>query len=295
MACPDSGSDDNIISLQLVQSLGIPVSTHENDQKEFSLANGKMIRSIGRILWPCNFARGTRSFLPLDVLFYVFETLATPIIMGMMFLEATETFSQYRDRLEEIIVPQNQAFRVHSIGSPRRHLLCRLADDLVFVNADSGADLDLISAEYATRRGFQIVSNQETIMFADGSIETTSGIARLPFSIAELGSSETSNITGLSLSELEFHVFDKLVHNVLVGHETIEKHQIFTRHDASRVPGLRSVELSSLNIIRHLRSLRVPGVNRLLGSVRRRLHRNSPDMLHLTALENGKKDGTSET
>lgn len=229
MSCPDSGSDDNVISLQLVQSLGIPFTSDERNQKRFSLANGKVIHSIGTAMARCNFAHGTPARDPFDVFFYVFETLAAPVIIGMMFLQATETFSQYRDRLEEIVVSQSQVFRIQGIDTPMRDLLCLLGDDLVFANADSGSDLDLMSAEYATRRGFRILPSRETIMFADGSVDTTSGVVRLPFSIEELDSIEMSSMQDSPEGELEFHVYDKLVHNVLIGHGTIEARQIFIR------------------------------------------------------------------
>lgn len=77
MTCPDSGSDENIIALETAQSLGFPISSKNDDQKAFFLANGKIVRALGKVQSSCNFASGTMAASPLQTLFYVFETLAT--------------------------------------------------------------------------------------------------------------------------------------------------------------------------------------------------------------------------
>lgn len=275
MTCPDSGSDENVIGLELAQSLGLPISLENEDQKDFFLANGKVVRSVGKMKSSCNFASGTTAVSPLEIFFYVFHTLATPIIMGMAFLEATQTFSLHRDRLVELDIPQTLSLRVNSIGIPRRYLLCRLNDDLAFANADSGSDLDFISLKYAENQGFQVHPNKESIMFADGSIDITSGVARLRFSIENLESDEASRNMKYSKSlSIEFHVFDKLMHDILIGRDTIEAFQIFTCYSSSLLPGLGLMELSSLNIIRHLKRLKLPGVSRVKGAFKRYLSKD---------------------
>ncbi|RYC54569.1 hypothetical protein CHU98_g11642 [Xylaria longipes] len=267
MTCPDSGSDDNVLSWSFVQSLGLSLSNEQHEKKDFSLANGKIIRSLGRVELPCNFASGSQLPTSLVTAFHVFQTLAVDVIMGMAFLEATRTFTEHRNRLVEIQIPQIQALRVQSVGIPRRHLLCRLDDHIVFANADSGSDIDLMSSSYAKSR-FSIRSNKETIMFADGSTETTSGIAHLTLSVEDADSIATESALPSKTVSKEFHVFDNLTHDVLIGHETIELLRVFTDHDSALVPGIHFQDFSCLNVIRHLRKLNVPGLNKITESIR---------------------------
>lgn len=187
MACPDSGADDNVIALEVANTLGLTIITEQEDKKQFRLGNGKMVQSLGKVLASCNLALGDAStHRDLPVLFYVFKTLAAPLIMGMAFLQVTETLSRYRDRLIEQEVPQTSFLRLYSIDTPRRHLPCRLNDDLVLANADSGSDLDLVSAEYAESHAWQIDPREEVIEFADGSRDTTSGLVRITFAVENL-------------------------------------------------------------------------------------------------------------
>ncbi|KAI3325132.1 hypothetical protein HD806DRAFT_533728 [Xylariaceae sp. AK1471] len=240
ITCADSGSDDNVMSWKFAQSLGLALTSFEYHQKDFCLANGKLIRSLGKVVSLCNFASGMTLQPPPLIAFYVFQTLAVDVIMGMAFLEATETFTSHRDRLVEIAVPQTQALRVHSIGAPRRHLLCRLDDHVVFANADSGSDIDLMSLSYARTR-FNIRRTKRPLWSTQPS-ETISK---------------------------EFHVFEKLVHEVLIGHETIETLHVFTDYSSSLLSGIDLTTFSSLNIIRHLRKLNFPGLKKVTEPLRR--------------------------
>ncbi|KAK7937263.1 uncharacterized protein PG986_014131 [Apiospora aurea] len=131
-------------------------------------------------------------------------TLAVPLILGMPFLEDTETLSKYRDRFVEQTVPFGLALQVNLTGSPARSLLCALGGEWATANTDSGSDADFLSAKYAQSREFQVEPNQETIMFADGSTDVTDGFVRLPLAIEYMEA-----IT------LEFHVFGSLTHDQL--------------------------------------------------------------------------------
>ncbi|KAH8199005.1 hypothetical protein TruAng_006834 [Truncatella angustata] len=273
MSCADSGADDNFMALDVVHSLGLPLSSEQEYLKEFCIANGKVIKSLGKVVLPCNFSQGTASPDALATFFYVFRTLAEPIIMGLKFLELTETFSKHRDRLVELSVFENQPLRVLSIGVPRRNLVCLLAEDIVFAIADSGSDLDFVSEKYASSRNLTIIPNQERIMFADGTIETTSGVTRLPLLVQGLDTDDASNDSKSSVTlSREFHIFNGLVHDVLIGHATIEKLQVFTRFNSSLLPGFGLADLLSLNIIRHLK--KVPTLKKITKVVWRRLLRH---------------------
>jgi hypothetical protein len=185
----------------------------------------------------------------------------------MAFLEAIETYSKHRDRLVEIIASQAQALRVHSIGKPRRHLLCRLDDYMAVTNADSGSDIDLLSSSFARTR-FNMCPDEETIMFVDGSTETTSGIAHLIFAVEDIGG-VTGNAWPLKTILKEFHIYDKLAHHVLIGPETIETFGVFTNYNSSLVLRTGLEDFSSLNIIRHLQKLNFPSLKNVVDHFKR--------------------------
>ncbi|KAK8091517.1 hypothetical protein PG997_001878 [Apiospora hydei] len=207
VACADTGADSNIIAYEMAKSLALPILTADDGVKEFQLANGKVVKSIGTVSSNCDLAPGQPSMLAgLACFFYVFETLAVPLILGMPFLEETETLSKYRDRFVEQTVPFGLTLQFNLIGSPARSLLCTLGGEWATANTDSGSDADFLSAKYAHSREFQVEPNQETIMFADGSTDVTDGLVRLPLSIENMPT-----------TTLEFHVFGSLTHDVIVG------------------------------------------------------------------------------
>jgi hypothetical protein len=59
LACPDSGSDRNIISQEFAEEHKIRVRRGKNDKKLFELGNGAYIESLGRAYIPCSLAKGS--------------------------------------------------------------------------------------------------------------------------------------------------------------------------------------------------------------------------------------------
>ncbi|KAF3017423.1 hypothetical protein E8E14_005673 [Neopestalotiopsis sp. 37M] len=194
MSCADTGADENTMTLKEADRLGLKVTSDAEDLKEFCLANGKIIRSLGKAILPCKFSQGYASPDALVTVFYVFQTLVEPIIMGLKFLELTETLNKHRDRLVELEVPPNQPLRVLAMGALRRNLVCRLAKNTVFANADSGSDLDFMSGKYARTHSLALIPNAELIELADGTRVTTSGVVKLPLSVGELDTHDKSQI-----------------------------------------------------------------------------------------------------
>jgi hypothetical protein len=259
MCCADTGADENVMTLEEAQRLGLVVTSEEADLKAFCLADGKSIRSLGKAVSGCDFSQGSAAPDALVTTFYVFQTLIEPIIMGLGFLELTETLTKHRDRLIQFEVPSSLPLRVLSIGMPKGNLVCRLASNTVLANADSGSDLDFISGNYARTHNIDLVPNNEKIMLADGSIVTTSGIARLSLLVGEPDTYNKSENSPSSIEiSSEFHVFDDMIHDVLIGYASIEKLKVFTRHNDSLLPGVGLSGMSGINIIRHLKKTPIP-------------------------------------
>ena len=182
-ACPDSGSDDNIISSELANRLGLLVTDTEQEiWPSFSLANGTRVSAIGRVTVTCGFERDP-NYAVFDCVFYVFQKLAVPMIIGMEFLDSTETMTRNRNRLIEQIVPSMQALRVSSIGRPEKNIICQVDRRLGCATADTGSDLDLVKMQFAASRGFHVEEGSEQLDFADGSTGYTVGVITAAFFI----------------------------------------------------------------------------------------------------------------
>ncbi|KAI8724119.1 ATP-dependent RNA helicase MAK5 [Fusarium sp. LHS14.1] len=276
MACPDSGSDENIISLELVTSLGLKTETNSSDEpREFAVANGKIVTAVGQVSTSCRFATGTPSDITnLECIFHVFSTLAVPLIMGVDFLQQTETLSKHRDRLVEQVVPAMQSLRVNSVGRPKRSLVCRLDTYVGCATVDTGSDLDLVSPAFAEARAYTIEPAYEQLEFADCSVGYTSGVIKTSLAVGNV------NYLGFHPRgepiELEFHVLEDLNADILVGQDTVNVLDVFNLHSESLIPSMSRLGESDINIIRHVGSLE-KGVTNLWDKFKRKFGGNSSD------------------
>ena len=210
---PDSGSEQNIISVDIVNQLGTAVNSREEHQREFRLGNGKVIKALGRVTLDCSFAIGPHAQLSCS--FYVFQFLITPLIMGMSFLDETETLSKYRHRLRPRSSVPRGIFQLCSINNPRRRLCCFAEGHPTLANADTGSEVDLISLDFARRREFFMTPASESwskVQFADGEISPLEGKVTL---CIHLGSSKATKL------DMEFYVLKNLTCDMLFGEEIL--------------------------------------------------------------------------
>ncbi|KAM0348432.1 hypothetical protein ACHAP4_010947 [Fusarium culmorum] len=247
-ACPDSGCDENIISLGLVNQLKVEMQAIQAEPKEFSLANGKVVQALGCVHIACGFAVGTPLPTPsIECVFYVFNTLAVPMIMGMGFLVATETLSKHTDRLLEQTISGMQALRVNSVGKSKRSAACRLDDLVGYATVDTGSDLNFVHPGVVAQGMFTVEPAVEYLEFADCSIGSTSGVFEAQFSIGIEDDSKEFQSRTRSIN-LEFYVLNNLSTNILIGQDTANDLEVMTAHlDSLLVESANS----AVHIIRH--------------------------------------------
>ena len=157
----DSGSEENIIALGMVGQLRLNVDTATENQREFRLGNGKVIKALGRVRVEYAFAVDPQ--VQISCIFYVFHSLITPLIMGMCFLSQTETLSKHRHRLRPRPFIPRGPLQLCSINNPRRRLYCVVEGDPMLANADTGSEVDLISLNYARRKNSVWTQSTSTI------------------------------------------------------------------------------------------------------------------------------------
>ncbi|KAI0154290.1 hypothetical protein GGR57DRAFT_110393 [Xylariaceae sp. FL1272] len=175
-ACPDSGSQKNIVAESWAKQNRLKIRRDREDLKIFELGNGNRIRSVGRV-------RARVRLLASDLnaqkeWFYVFANCPVPLILGMPFLERNEILTKNRSLLEDCPSSYRKIDSVFWIGSVRNRVQCSLDSHKAIAVADTGSDVNLMSLTYAKREGYQIDRRQECrrrLQFGDGSQADTIG------------------------------------------------------------------------------------------------------------------------
>lgn len=254
----DTGAErGNFIDKKLVDSLDLKLQQSKSGCKSFSLGNGKVVRSIGKVKALCAFAKETQTRV--KCWFYVLDKLAAPLIMGSEFLEKTKTMSTFTNRLENRLSDEKIMPMLNFIGfthASKRRFVASIDGRQTHINADSGSDLDLMSSTYVRAHGYKIDRRREgrkRIQIADGSVVESIGQVRATLTLAD----------GSSYVKL-FDVLPELKSDVLLGEISLEEIEAFTVQQSSFVDvfaGERNNELCTLGylgkvnefLVRHLR------------------------------------------
>lgn len=289
MAVPDTGADENIISLGLALDLGLDVELDEKYETKLMMINKRYSQCCGLARAVCGF--GTTSHLGpsgLSCVFRVSETTISPLIMSNSFLMATQTLTKYRHRLVSLASSILRLPCVRAFGRARERLCCSLNGEVIEAFPDSGSEVDLISYDYATYRGLTILSTTERIMLADGSIEKAAGVCsgqltvgsgsgsiidlvhidkdhnNLENTSAKIGSvslpdssdvddtdwSSMNDCTYRNVINTKFYVLYDMSTDLLLGAASLESLQVYTHHqDQLTMSSSYGVDDASLNRI----------------------------------------------
>ena len=216
---PDSGSEENIIAADLLSTLDLKMDNAPEYRKEFRVANGKSVWALGRIMVKCFFAKDRT--LELHCTFYVFKHLTSALIMGMPFLEETQTLVKYQYRLQPRTIRSFGPVQLSSLNNSRKRLYCLVNSQPRFANADTGSEIDLMSLEYVLKRKFSMTAvglHSSTVQFADGSTSELVGKVSV---LIVLGTSEGPRLV------TTFYVLDGLTCDILFGEDFLDKTAAF--------------------------------------------------------------------
>ena len=238
---PDSGSEDNVLVVDLMSRLSLSLDTSMEHQKVYRTADGTTIKALGRVSLACAFTKDPD--VQVFCVFYVLRRLIHPIIMGMAFLSETETLSKYRHRLHPRSKSITGPLQVCSLSSPKRRLFCIIdPEQHVLANADTGSEVDLISADYAKRRGFDISPIEPTesmVQLADGTITPLKGKVNLQLRIGHRN--------GPSF-QIAFYVMQHLTCDLLLGEDILNETDAFQTHggallikEGDDIPGINAI------------------------------------------------------
>lgn len=194
-ACADSGSQINCIREGYALYLGASVQPEVETYK--LPIRGHFLHSIGHTTLKCRFP--VQGGVWIYTKFIVFSRFTSRVLFGLGFLSSTETLSRYRHRLKDIetLGPTKKPPHpiIRCVGNTEMSAVeCWINGSPINSLPDTGADLNLISADFAAmiagRRGNQSTEtikefDTTTIQFADRSTVTTQGTLRLTISFLE--------------------------------------------------------------------------------------------------------------
>jgi hypothetical protein len=250
LACADTGSDVNVVSVEIAQALGQYVAEGAMLDESFVLANGRIVRAVGRVMLDlCIGQQLEDPAMTLSYPFYVFPK-APVIIVGMPLLEQAKIMTKNRSKLVKIPRLNAQALSVCSIGKPRRHLLCEVNHELTIATPDSGSEVDLMSPQFAINRGFEIHNTLESIELADGTVVLCSGFVRTTLSIGSHFDS-TGAPQSKTAAIMDFFLLEGLNHDVIIGGYHMDHLKVFTDNRHALVLTAQQYAIAEVNRIRY--------------------------------------------
>jgi len=227
MATYDTGTLENHISLKLATSMGYKISFDPKHRRELKLANGTTIKAAGRITAKLRFARAVadddNSVLTCE--FNVFEELVLPALVGIAFLQATETLSKHSSRLIDLPSDLPTPLHVCAIGAATNQVSCEVDGNIARAHADTGSGIALISGEYALKHGLLREYGCEKLMLADGSIDYTSGYADIEVKVVK----KPGKKGVFGSQKVRFHILKNLQFDVVLDEQLVADFQIFQR------------------------------------------------------------------
>jgi hypothetical protein len=252
IACPDSGSMQNIMSEAFAIENNLEISRKRLDLKPFELGSGTRVWSIGRVRTTVELL-GKRLRRKLRT-FYVFATCPVPLILGMPFLQEAEILTKNRHMLETCPLEISSIPSLLWIGSPQRkrrstcnRMKCTLDGRKLVAIADTGADLNFMCPECAEREGFNVDTREEArriIQFGDGTEAETVGevyihnlslnwrepIREAPEPASAFAEPSLPQTTEESVSfGTVFHVLPGLPCDVILGRDVLDETDAFNR------------------------------------------------------------------
>lgn len=179
--CADFGATGNIISADFANRSGIHFELDDNCQP-FELPTFKTkVWPIGRAWIRCQFPDEPWTAGVYE--FFVFEIFVYDAIMGRKFLRDTETLDKYRYRLHDKPPHVHDVPIVAFMGGEEETLRFWLDGEELESTPDTGSEVNVMSWDFARRRGFSIAKDRFThVRFANGSFQSIIGKVTIPVS-----------------------------------------------------------------------------------------------------------------
>ena len=236
-ALPDTGSSQNVIDKNLVQSIfpSIPVHpVHESTDKLLLAPDRQPISCIGKICLTWMFKDESQKHRRW---FYVVENCSKGVIIGNGFLRQTETMSKYRHRLE-LKTPSDSDFPPGHLLSEgvnearqdeclRQIVLGSINNTETRASLDTGCEANLMSIDYANSLELTVLplpTSEQHVKYADGRRGGMLGQVEVDWSFVD---------TPDKAAKVIFYVLRDCIHPVIFGQRFILYEDPWFNHEAA--------------------------------------------------------------
>lgn len=237
-ALADTGSHMNFINGAYAKSLELKSTDYAlNQRPQVVMGHGRTIQAVGEIEISWQFEG--ESNLSYEMVLQVLPNSIFDVMIGAKFLYETNTMVGNNHRLRRIPKPDRAmlARNVNFCGSPFRCLNGVLlgADSepgWCFALPDSGAEANIVSYEFAKRRGWltNLVLRSESeslLLFADGSTARSEGQLHLEWTFCYEWRTALANVE----HHLTFDVLSGCPVDAILGEDFLIKTAAFENHE----------------------------------------------------------------
>ena len=238
-ALPDTGSSQNVIDKNLVQSLFPCIPVHPVDESTDNLLvapDRQPIPCIGKILLSWMFKGESQKHRRW---FYVVENCSKGVIIGNGFLRQTETMSKHRHRLE-LTRPSESYTTLNHLRSEgvnearqdeclRQLVFGRINDTEAVASLDTGCEANLMSFDYAESLQTTIMplpSTEQHVKYADGRQDNILGQVEVDWRFSDTSDKAVKVI---------FYVLGTCIHPVIFGQHFIFSEDPWIYHEAALI------------------------------------------------------------
>ena len=238
-ALPDTGSSQNVIDKNLVQSLfpSIPVYPVDESTDNLLVAPDRQpIPCIGKIPLSWMFKGESQKHRRW---FYVVENCSKGVIIGNGFLRQTETMSKHRHRLE--LTKPSESFTTpdHLLSEGvnearqdeclRQLVLGRINDTEAVASLDTGCEANLMSFDYAESLNATIMAlptSEQHVKYADGRRDNILGQVEVDWRFSDASDKVVKVI---------FYVLRTCIHPVIFGQHFIFSEDPWFNHELALI------------------------------------------------------------
>ena len=235
-ALPDTGSSQNVIDKNLVQSLfpSKPVLAVDESTVNLLVApDGQPISCIGKIFLSWMFKDESEEY---GRWFYVVENCSKGVIIGNGFLRQTETMSKHRHRLELTKPSDSMSPPSHLLSEGvnearrdeclRQLVIGRINSKETRASLDTGCEANLMSIEYAQSLGLTILplpTTEQHVKYADGRRGAMLGQVEVDWTFIDTDKAV----------KVTFYVLRTCMHPVIFGQRFIFSEDPWCNHEAA--------------------------------------------------------------
>lgn len=228
-ATPDLGSSFNIVSENFVRTHNLPLETQEC--WTYSLPNGRVRSFIGTVTGNWQFDSDAKTH---EQTFHVLKDCVFPVLLGRPFLTVTKTFSQFKNRIKEVVTRGTSALQRlcfvdnFDAASPSAERLLGLINGHPVPGfTDSCSDISVIKRSVAQLLGLDILEGPDyttEVQFVDGSTAFTTGMVK--------GVDWCFGVTaaGADTRRLDFHIMDDIPCAVILDKWLLWDNDVFNTY-----------------------------------------------------------------